>query len=45
MIYFEGKIIKTGKNEIRIYVYADFREKLEQFINKKARFILLEVIE
>ncbi|GEM_PF-6438451 len=45
MIYFEGKIIKTGKNEIRIYVYAEFREKLEKYINKKARFILLEIME
>jgi hypothetical protein len=43
-IYVVGKVYAGKRNDIRIYVYAKYRKKLENLIGKKVEVVIFGTI-
>jgi len=41
VIVAKGKVLRSGKYEIRIYIYGDYKEPLEQYVGREVDVIVI----
>lgn len=41
VILFRGKLLKSGRYEVRIYVYAEYKDRLEKYVGSEVEGILI----
>ena len=41
VVYFKGKLLKSGKYELRIYIYSEYKENLEKYAGRGVEGLLI----
>jgi len=41
VVMFKGRLLKSGKYELRIYIYAEYKDMLEKYVGSEVEGILI----
>ena len=41
IVYFEGRVVKVGEKEVRIYIYSKYKERVGEYAGWRVRGLLL----
>ena len=41
VVMFRGRLVKSGRYELRIYIFAEYKERLEKYAGREVEGILI----
>lgn len=41
VVMFRGRLIKSGRYELRIYIFAEYKERLERYAGREVEGVLI----